>query len=307
MSSPSYRRGQGLSPRQRRLLQASVRARGARPQSTPDYVDSRQQRTDEDDSLPQQPAAADGTATPAGLRVPLSPIKHDGDADGTASVGPRPRRFGGGPATSPLHSNPGGRTNISHRLEPDVAFSGPSASAPPNSAPPAGSRRRRLEKFLSDEVLESKAARHYRIVYRGSVTLLPSLACIAGDDVGGEAAWRDDETDDGAAVSRGEEVCVGHGEIVSTSSPERTVPVATDERGEREFVRVVRVDSVVTSAHHWRDGVAPVGGGPGCLGYLPLSVEGRAVAELVRPDEGGRLEDSVQRGPFRCEFRTVSG
>ena len=200
-----------------------------------------------------------------------------------------------------------GRTNISHRLEPDVAFPGPSASTPPSSAPPAGSRRRRLEKFLSDEVLESKAARHYRIVYRGSVTLLPSLACIAGDDVGGEAAWRDDETDDGAAVSRGEEVCVGHGEIVSTSSPERTVPVATDERGEREFVRVVRVDSVVTSAHHWRDGVAPVGGGPGCLGYLPLSVEGRAVAELVRPDEGGRLEDSVQRGPFRCEFRTVSG
>ena len=245
--------------------------------------------------------------------MPLSPIKHDGDTDGTASVG----------ATSPLHGKPSmdysttsdgsgdkpgrGRTNISHRLEPDVAFPGPSASTPPSSAPPAGSRRRRLEKFLSDEVLESKAARHYRIVYRGSVTLLPSLACIAGDDVGGEAAWRDDETDDGAAVSRGEEVCVGHGEIVSTSSPERTVPVATDERGEREFVRVVRVDSVVTSAHHWRDGVAPVGGGPGCLGYLPLSVEGRAVAELVRPDEGGRLEDSVQRGPFRCEFRTVSG
>ena len=382
MSSP-YRRGQGLSPRQRRLLQASARARNARPQSAADSGNPRQRRTvDGDDELLPQPADAAGgcspTATPAALRVPLSPIACDvsspggvgtppggpspggppsqparahetratRDADDTASFGPRVAAGGnsaarhwhgggvpsvpstscqpssaqhwpsGSPATSPLSGNPmdystisdgsfgrsgRGRTGTPRRPGPGAAPSTPSARPDP---PRALRGRRGLGKFPSDEIHErTDGARHYRIVYRGAVTLLPSLECLTGDEVGGGEAAVNDSSDNRAIGSRREEVCVGHGEIVSTSSPERVVPVATNEKGGREFVRVVRVDSVVTSAVHRRDDVVPGGGGGcGCLGYLPLSAEGRAVAEPFPPDEGDRLADSVQRGPFRCEL-----
>eukprot|EP00804_Cyclotella_cryptica_P012156 CCRYP_009861-RA/>CCRYP_009861-RA protein AED:0.05 eAED:0.03 QI:0/0/0/1/1/1/6/0/1150 len=185
--------------------------------------------------------------------------------------------------------------------------------------------------------------RYYRVVYPGVVSLvsewnIEQQQLLGSSQIKSEATsiQSTSETNGGPCNNNRDEsasgVYLGYGEVIATSSPEITIPVAESEKldncehasntqqveSEKKCIRAIKVESILTGGYTIADDTECVASNPSVsaswknssmrhYGYLLLSDRlGRTIAEAITPTKPGSVGPSYESGPFVYRVRATS-
>ena len=389
-ASSSLHKRHGLSPRQRRLLQAAARARA---NSNAESTSPRVQTTDEQSSA--DPPVSPSRITPASLSTSLSPIdcitpydealdsttishnkslpflekQHKSAGSGvstattdatTVSIGSRFSRL----QLSPIDDvNEGELADVTRGQVSDHVkrFSNyenaKSESFQFNEEDEIDTNEDPIKKSLNSQndmqrsiqpklqtyqkqsspekvrnewkkdILKTAARqmelRYYRVVYPGVVSLMCEIPTTVGT--------KPLATSNGAGSKRsisGNNVYLGCGEIVATSSPEITISLSelevadgSDNRNttdiKNKLIRAIRVDTIITGGYNSvekacvaSDPSTPASWKNSTIlhhGYLLLENKfGQVIAESITPSKPGKVGPSYETGSFVYRVRASS-